>query len=303
MKVVVTGGGGFVGKRLQLLRPQWIYLSSSDVNLLSYDECLTFFKKEKPDAVVHLAAKVGGIKDNAEHPAEFFYENLTINSNVVHACYCSGVKRLLASLSTCAFPDVVNKYPFSESHFLDGPPAKTNRAYGFTKRALHIQIQSYREQYGLDYSCFCPSNLYGPEDNFHFEKSHFVAACIDKLHKAEEGNLVEMWGTGKPLRQQLFVDDLCRAIPLLLEKHHSSLPLIVAPSENLSIKEMVDLCKAIMNKEVTVKFNGRLDGQYRKDGDNKAFYNILPHFKFTSFKEGIKQTYDWYAAKSNNNRD
>lgn len=294
MKVVVTGGSGFVGKRLQLVHPEWTYASRKDVELLSYDECLNYFRKERPDAVIHLAAKVGGIKDNSDHPADFFYQNLTINSNVVHACYVAGVKRLLASLSTCAFPDVVKEYPFSEADFLDGPPAPTNRGYGFTKRALHIQIQSYRQQYGLEYSCFCPSNLYGPEDNFHSEKSHFVAAMIKKFHAASVGDTVEFWGTGKTLKQQLYVDDLCLIIPQLLEKHRSDLPLIVAPYENMSVLELIQATLPVANKNLKVTFNGKLEGQYRKDGSNSELLKLCPSFSFTPFTDGVRKTYEWY---------
>ena len=294
MKVVVTGGSGFVGKRLQLIKPDWVYLSRKDVNLLSYNDCLQYFTAEKPDAVIHLAVKVGGIKDNSEHPADFFYENIMMNSNVVHACHMAGVKRLLASLSTCAFPDVVDKYPFDESDFLAGPPAITNRAYGFTKRALHIQIQSYRHQHGAEYSCFCPSNLYGPGDNFDPDKSHLVAAIIKKLHEASAGDTVEFWGTGKTLKQQLYVDDLCQLIPDLLDKHPSEIPLIVAPHENTSVLDLITTTLPVINKDVKISFNGKLDGQYRKDGSNQALLKLCPSASFTSFKEGVSKTYMWY---------
>ena len=302
MKVIVTGGSGFVGKRLKKVKPDWIYLSSSDVNMLNHYECLDYFSREKPDAVIHLAGRVGGIKDNATHPADFFYENSTINSNVVHACYMAGVKRLLASLSTCAFPDRLGtlSYPFTEEDFLNGPPAETNRAYGFTKRALYMQIQSYRKQYGVDYSCFCPSNLYGPDDNFNIETSHFVPAMIKKIHEAKENEVVEFWGTGEPLRQQLFVDDLCKAIPELLEHHHGDIPIIVAPDENLSISKMISIFCSMINKKIEVIFNGELDGQFRKDGSNGKFKELVQGFKFTPFGEGVIKTYEWYKKSISN---
>jgi GDP-L-fucose synthase len=293
MKVVVTGGSGFVGKRLRKIRPDWIYLSSSDVNLLNREETMEAFSKLRPDAVIHLAALVGGIKDNAERPASFFDINAKINMNVVDCCLATGVPRLLASLSTCAFPDVLQSYPFDESNLLDGPPAETNLAYGFTKRMMWVHINALRKQYGVDYSCFAPSNLYGPEDNFDLETSHFVAAAIRKIHEAKDE--VEFWGTGRPLRQQLYVDDLCRAIPELLENHHSDDPVIIAPWENLSIEDMAATISSIINKEVKIRFNGKLDGQYRKDGSNVKFLKLCPNFEFTPFKEGVKKTYEWYT--------
>jgi GDP-L-fucose synthase len=298
MKVFVTGGSGFLGKRLKLHRPDWTYLSSEDVDLTDYYDIEGFLLYHKPDAVVHLAARVGGIKDNAEHPADFFSKNAQMNTNIVDACFAAGVPRLLASLSTCAFPNVVEEYPFSEENLLDGPPAPTNLAYGYTKRLLWVHIKSMREQHGVNYSCFSPSNLYGPGDHFDLESSHFVAAAIRKLHECNKS--AEFWGTGAPKRQQLYVDDLCRAIPSLLEKHDTVDPIIVAPDENLSISEMVSTIRSIIRPNADVIYNGKLDGQYRKDGSNRLFKALLPEFKFTSFEDGIQKTYEWYKESISN---
>lgn len=292
MKVLVTGGSGFVGQRLKRIKSEWEYLSSKDLDLTDYYETEGFLLYHRPDAVIHLAARVGGIKDNASHPAEFFSKNARMNTNIVDACFAAGVPRLLAALSTCAFPNTVEKYPFDELNILDGPPAETNLAYGYTKRLLWVHMKSMREQHGVNYSCFSPSNLYGPEDNFDLESSHFVAAAIRKLHEAKDS--VEFWGTGKPKRQQLFVDDLCRAIPLLLDRHNSVEPVIVAPDENLTISDMVESIKSIINPKASVSFNGSLEGQYRKDGSNGLFKTVCPDFKFTPFEDGIKETYEWY---------
>jgi GDP-L-fucose synthase len=298
MKVVVTGGSGFLGTRLQLKNPDWIYISSKDADLTRYDECVSLFKKHTPDSIIHLAAKVGGIKENSTKPAEFYDINIQINTNVLKAAYECGITRVLSCLSTCTFPDVVESYPFSEENILDGPPALTNRAYGFTKRALYTQTLAYREQYGVNYSCFCPSNLYGPNDNFDLESSHFVPALIGKLEESEDGDSLELWGTGNPKRQQLYVDDLVEIIPILLEKHNSDIPLIVAPNENFSIKEMADISRSIIGREITFTFNGSLDGQFRKDGSNEKFKELVPDFEFTSFKKGLKQTYEWFKERT-----
>jgi GDP-L-fucose synthase len=302
-KVLVTGGSGFVGKRLQKIRPQWDYVNSDDANLANMDECCELLIKYRPDAVIHLAAKVGGIKENAENPASFFLQNISMNTNIVEACYKMGVRRLLSALSTCAFPDVVSSYPFTESAILEGPPAIANLPYGFSKRALWVQTKAYREQYGLNYSTFCPSNLYGPEDNFDLESSHFVAAIVRKLHEVEDGGNVEVWGTGKPLRQQLYVDDLAHIIPELLTNHNSESPMIIAPKENLSITDLVWWTAAASQKDVSITYTGALDGQHRKDGDNTLFRKTFPEFKFTSFINGIKKTYEWYNENSIYNRN
>jgi len=292
--VVVSGGTGFIGARLKNHRPKWTYLSSRDYDLLNKEECNQMFKEHQPDAIIHLAAKVGGIKENANNQASFYYENIMINTNILECAHRNNVKRTLSSLSTCAFPDVVSKYPFLEEDLFKGPPAKTNFSYGYTKRALHVQAVSYRKQYGLNYSTFCPSNIYGPGDNFNSESSHFIPALIKKIAEAKEGDTLELWGTGTPLRQQLYIDDLVEIIPLLLEKHNSDMPIIVAPNENLSISEMANILHKNVKKNVKIVYNNRLEGQFRKDGSSKKLLKLLGGFNFTKFEDGVTKTYEWY---------
>ena len=298
MKVLVTGGTGFVGKRLQSIKPNWIYISSKDYDLVATDDCKRMYNDIQPDAVVHLAGKVGGIKANDMNPADFYYINTMINTNIVHQAKECGIKRVLSSLSTCTFPDVVPSYPLTEQDILCGPPAITNMSYGYAKRSLYIQSKAYRKQYNLDYSTFCPSNLYGPEDNFDYDSSHFVSALVRRFFEAKNGDTLEFWGSGNALRQQLFVDDLAHIIPMLLEEHHSDIPIIVAPNENLSISNMIDILRKYINKDVNIKFNSHLDGQYRKDGSNGKLLNMIGKFNFTPFKDGAKTTYNWYSAQN-----
>lgn len=293
-KVLVTGGSGFLGKRLSIHKPEWTYTSSKDCNLEDAKDVMSYLSNIKPDAIVHLAARVGGIKDNAENQASFYIQNTMMNTNIIHCAYLLGIPRVLSSLSTCAFPDIVESYPFTEEQIFDGAPAKTNFSYGYTKRALHVQTLSYRKQYGLNYSTFCPSNIYGPCDHFDTEKSHFVPALVSKLVNATGGGNVELWGTGNPKRQQLYVDDLAEIIPILLEKHNSDIPLIVAPNENLSIREMTDIANNKIEKNIKISYNGNLDGQYRKDGSNSRFLELVGEYEFTSFNDGIEKTIKWY---------
>ena len=295
-RVLVTGGSGFVGKQLQKVKPDWFYISSKDYDLTDTSQVKKMFEDyPNLDAVLHLAGIVGGIKKNAKHQADFFYKNVMMNTNVVHEAYMAGVPRLLASLSTCAFPDVVDDYPFTENDMLSGPPAPTNFSYGYTKRMLHVQIKSYRKQYGVNYSCFCPSNIYGPGDDFNIETCHFVPSLIVKTSRSR--TKLELWGTGKPMRQQLFIEDLCGLIPVLLEKHNTDIPLIVSPDENLTIDQMAQTLLKSINKEIKIVYNKQLDGQFRKDGDNTQLKNLIGDFKFTPFKEGVFRTYMWYVAK------
>jgi GDP-L-fucose synthase len=294
MVVLVTGGSGFVGSRMKLEKPIWQYLSSKECDLTKYYKVREYIGDIQPEAIIHLANKVGGIKENSTRQADFYDINTCINTNVLKAAHKAGINRVLSCLSTCAFPDVVNTYPFVEEDILSGPPAKTNFTYGYTKRALLIQTNAYRQQYGLNYSTFCPSNIYGPNDNFDLESSHFVPAMIRKIDEARDGDTVEFWGTGAPLRQQLYVDDLVKIIPFLLQNHNTDIPLIVSPSENLSIKEMVEIFLNKTSKDVKIVFNNQLDGQYRKDGSNKKFKELYGNFEFTKFEDGVIKTYEWY---------
>jgi len=295
-RVMVTGGSGFVGRRLKTFKPDWIYVSSKECDLLDYNSTREFIEFVKPDSILHLAGRVGGIKDNFENQATFYYENTMMNTNLIHAAHECGVNRVLSSLSTCAFPDVAASYPFAEEDLFSGPPAVSNFSYGYSKRGLHVQTISYREQFGLNYSTFSPSNIYGIGDHFGKEASHFVAALVHRVSEWD-GNKITFWGTGEPLRQQLYIDDLCKIIPILLSKHNSSDPLIVCPDENLSIKQMVKALIEQVNKKIKFDFNGRLDGQFRKDGSNFKLKKIIGNFNFTTFDVGVKKTYDWYMEK------
>ena len=299
MKTIVTGGSGFVGRRLGLIQPDWIYVSSKDCDLTNSAMVAEMFGDLKPAAVIHLAARVGGIKDNIENQADFFYTNTMMNTNIIHEAYNAGIKRVLSSLSTCAFPEDLQYFPFDEDQIYNGAPTITNFSYGMTKRMLHVSSCAYRNQYGMNYSTFCPSNIYGPGDNFGSNASHFVAALVHKIYNAKEGDTIEMWGTGLPLRQQLYVDDLCKIIPVLLEKHNTDVPLIVAPNENLSILEMTRTLIEQTDKNVRTLFNGDMDGQFRKDGSNERLLKLIGPFDFTTFKEGVSKTYNWYSENYN----
>ena len=296
-RVLVTGGSGFLGKNLKLEKPNWTYISSTDCDLTNKSECDYLIRDIRPDAIVHLAAKVGGIKANTESPADFYYINTLMNTNIIHCAYNNKVKRVLSSLSTCAFPNEVDEYPMTEKNLFDGPPAESNFSYGFSKRGLYVQTMAYRKQYGVNYSVFSPSNIYGPHDNFDPVTSHFVPALIRKVARAKNGDKIEVWGSGNPLRQQLYVTDLARIIPIMLYKHNSEIPLIISPNENLSIKQMTETVVKISGKDLLTFYNGKLDGQYRKDGSNKEMVNLIGEYEFTKFEEGVKKTYEWYTQQ------
>jgi len=298
MKVLVTGGTGFVGKNLQKVKPEWYYIGAEKIDLISPYSFFDYVEVMRPDAIVHLAAHVGGIKANNDYPERFFYENTMMNLNVVSSAVELSIPRVLSSLSVCAFPDTVKKYPFNEEDLHNGPPNGTNISYGYSKRSLYVHMNACRRQYNFNYSTFSPSNIFGPHDNYNPQTSHFVPALVKKMYDAKDGDTIEFWGTGKPIRQFMYVEDLVRIIPILLEKHNTDLPLIIAPYEKLSIKDMIDAMIEIANKDVKIKFNSKLDGQLRRDGDNSKFIELCGDFDFTPFKGGLRKTYEWYGRQN-----
>jgi len=296
MKVLVTGGSGFLGKRLKLVEPKWMYLSSSELDLTKKGGLYEYLKDNNIEAVINLAAKTGGIKDNVKNQSDFYYYNSIISKNVLRECYEAKISRVLSCLSTCCYPDVSDSYPMKEEQLLDGEPTETNYGYALAKRELYRQTNFYRNFYNLNYSTFTPCNLYGPEANFDDDSSHFIASLIKKIYYAKNEENIELYGSGKPTRQHLYIDDLAKIIPKLLYYHNSEIPINVAPKENLSIKQISNIAIKKINKNLNVTFNNNLDGQIRKDVDNSKLLNLLGDISFTSLEDGIKLTYDWYVG-------
>lgn len=296
--LLITGGSGLVGHALQKICPDAIYVSSKDYDLTKEKEVKAMFEKHKPSEVIHLAAKVGGIKDNIDHPADFAYQNILMNAYIIHYAYKFNVKKLIATLSNCAYPDVAKKYPMTEEEFHDDLPAPTNLTYGYTKRLLDIQIKAYRKQYGCKYCSVVPCSIYGPHDKFGESESHFLASLIKKIYYANKNNekTLKLFGTGKPLRQYIYSGDLAKILLVLLKKYNEEKPVNIAPDKNLSIKEIAEIAlKATDSTHLKIVFDKSFpDGQYRKDLSSDKLYNLIDNFEFTSLSDGIKKTYEWY---------
>lgn len=297
MNILVTGGSSMVGKHLFKIFPQANYLTSKDCDLKSFDATLNLFKKIQPHLVIHLAAKVGGILDNIKNPVDFYEDNILINTNVLKACYLSGVNNFIGILSTCIYPDKLNKnqYPIKEELLHDGPPTKTNFSYGYAKRCLEVQIRAYNEQYGTKYSSIIPCNLYSEHDHFEGDKAHFLSSLISKIHDAKINNKkhIQLFGSGKPLRQFMYAEDLAKAIVLSVNNNDSFCYNVCTP-ENKSIKEIAETALKACNAEhLKIKWDKtKPDGQFRKDASSEKFLTDYPNFKFTSLFEGIQKTYN-----------
>lgn len=300
VKTLVTGGSGLVGRYLKELMPDARYLSSKDVDLRS-DREVAQIMSEGWDHVVHLAARVGGILDNMQHPAEFIEDNLLMNTLVLKHAREHQVRGFTAILSTCIYPDVHDSYPLVEEDLHAGPPQSTNFAYAIAKRALAVQIDSYNKQYGLSYNYLIPCNLYGKYDKVDFNRSHFLTAMLGKMIEAKRVGAAQLrlLGTGKPLRQFMYAGDLAKVISRVVDEEVAE-SFNVATSENLSIRQIAEAAlEACGMESLQIEFDGTSpDGQYRKDVSNAKMMNHFPDFEFTPLKEGVRSVYDHYVQNN-----
>ena len=268
-------------------------MNSSELNLTNQSEVERFFDQEQPDYVFLAAAKVGGINANNVYRGEFLYENLMIESNVIHQSYLTGVKKLLFLGSSCIYPKMAEQ-PIQEDSLLKGPLESTNEPYAIAKIAGVKLCETYRDQYGVDFISAMPTNLYGPNDNYDLKNSHVLPALIKKFHRAKVNNLpeVEIWGTGSPLREFLHVDDLADACMFLMENYSDRKTINVGFGEDLSIKELATLIKDIIKYKGEFKFDiSKPDGTPRKLMDSSRI-NSLGWKPQISLSEGIEQIYD-----------
>mgnify|MGYP003629870172 FL=1 len=295
-KILVTGGSGLVGQHLQDILPDAIYVSSSAYDLTKMSAVKEMMIDFEPNVVIHLAARVGGIIDNINHPVDYLEENVLMNTNVLKACHESDVEKVIAILSTCIYPDVVDTYPMREEDLFNGPPTETNFSYGFAKRCMAAHIDSYRKQYDKKWSYLIPCNLYGEYDKYEEHHSHFVSALIKKIYEADDS--IELWGTGKPLRQFMYGGDLARVIKYMIDKDVVG-SFNVAPEWVHSINDLAEIGKkACLKDKLVVNYNSnKPDGQFRKDVDSSKLLSILKDFKFTSLEEGIRKVYDNFSKR------
>jgi GDP-L-fucose synthase len=298
--ILVTGGSGLVGKYLKTILPNAIYISSKDFNLTNEKEVITLFKKHKPNVVIHLAAKVGGIIDNINNPAIYLDENVLMNTLLLKYSKVYNVERFLGILSTCIYPDVSERYPLLESDLHLGPPTISNFSYGYSKRLMSIQIDSYNSQYGTKYNYIIPCNLYGENDKDDVEKSHFVTALIKKIFDAKQKKekKITLFGDGTPIRQFMHANDLANIIKKIIDEDIID-NFNIATDEIYSIKEITKIalnsCDA---NDLIVEWDvNKPNGQFRKDVSIKKMKTIIGDYKFIKLQEGIKQVYKSYYDK------
>ena len=296
--ILVTGGSGLVGQHLQDILPDATYISSTDYDLTDLQQVRDMMNEYQPTSVIHLAARVGGIVDNINYPVDYLEENVLMNTNVLKACHEFDVEKVIAILSTCVYPDVVETYPMKEEDLFNGPPTPTNFSYGFAKRCMAAHIDSYRKQYDKKWSYLIPCNLYGEYDKYEEHHSHFVSALIRKIYEAKDS--IELWGTGKPLRQFMYGGDLARVIKYMIDKDVVG-SFNVAPEWVHSINDLAEIGKkACLKEKLVVNYDStKPDGQFRKDVDSSKMLAVLKDFKFTPIGEGIKKVYDNFSKRYN----
>jgi len=297
-KLLVTGGNGLVGSSI-----------TSDVkigkqyDLRNIEETNKMFEYHKPTHVIHCAGKVGGLSANMNYKGEFFYDNIMINTNVIESARLNNVKKLVSFLSTCVFPDNI-EYPITEEKIHLGAPHFSNYPYAYAKRMADIQIRAYREQYGLEYVSVIPTNIYGPNDNFSLESGHVIPMLLHKMYKAQRDNTdFVVWGSGTPLREFIYSKDIAKLSEWALDNYNESEPIIFSNSNEISIKDLVDLLVNEFNFKGKVIFDKtKPDGQFRKPSDNSKLKLYLPNFEFTPIEEGLKETINWFIENYDKTR-
>ena len=295
MKILVTGGSGLVGKHLKDILPNANYIASKPWNLLSSNRVNDLLYVFQPDVVVHLAARVGGIMDNITYPVEYLEENTLMNTNLLRACHEHDVKRVVAMGSTCIYPDVLDEYPMKEEELFNGAPPPDNFAYAMSKRCMATHMDAYIKQYNKRWCYLIPCNMYGEYDKYEEHHSHFISALVKKIYEAKDS--VEIWGSGKPLRQFMHAEDLARVIKYMIDNDIVD-NFNVAPNFNYSIQKMTTIGLEACGKELGIDYdNTKPDGQYRKDIDSSKLLSVLKDFEFISLKSGIRRVYDNFSKR------
>jgi GDP-L-fucose synthase len=303
MKIFLAGHNGLVGSAIARnldSRPEhtWVGKRRSELNLLDKDEVFDFIKSGNFDAIILAAAKVGGIKANMDFPVEFLSENLQIQLNVINTAHKCGVERLLFLGSSCIYPKFAEQ-PIKEESLLTGTLEETNEPYALAKIAGIKLIQAYRNEYKHSWISAMPTNLYGPHDNFDLETSHVLPALIAKFHNAKitGAETVTLWGSGRPRREFLHVEDLASASVFLLENYDDSIPINIGVGIDIEIRELAELVAEITS------FNGSIvwdlsmpDGTPRKLLDVTKISELGWRPKI-AIRDGLKSTYDWYLKE------
>jgi len=296
-KILITGAKGLVGSAIPISMDNVLLVPKrSDMDLMNEQDTWSYISYHKPDSVIHCAAKVGGLAGNMNHMGEFFYENMLMTTQLIELCRQAGVKKVLSFLSTCIFPDKA-EYPLTEDQILLGPPHESNYGYAYAKRMTYIQSCAYRQQYGMNCICVVPTNIYGPRDNYDLDNGHVLPSLIHKCYLAKQ-NKTEfvVWGSGAPLREFIFSEDIGKLVLKLLEDYNEEEPIILTTGDEIPIGVVAGLVAKAMGYKGKIKFDtSKPDGQFRKPSSNAKLMALYPDFKFTPIEIGIQRAVDWFC--------
>jgi GDP-L-fucose synthase len=300
-RVVVTGGHGFLGsfvvERLRAEGCREVFVSRSrDYDLREKEQAQRLYKDTRPDIFIHLAAVVGGIGANRANPGLFFYDNAAMGLNVIEAARIAGIEKFVCAGTICAYPKFT-PVPFREETFWDGYPEETNAPYGLAKKMLLVQLQAYREQYGLNGIYLTPVNLYGPRDNFDLESSHVIPALVRKCWDAKQAGAPEItaWGTGTATREFLYVQDAAEGIVLAAEKYAKPDLVNLGSGEEISVRNLLEKIQAFSGYEGKIRWDSsKPDGQPRRCLDTSRALAEFGWRAKTSLGDGLQKTIEWY---------
>jgi GDP-L-fucose synthase len=302
-RVMVTGGAGFLGSfvvdKLKERNAAEIIVPRQATDDLRQEQVVKDrIHGAKPNVMIHLAARVGGIGANREHPAEFFYDNLMMGAHLMHYAWEAGVEKFVAVGTVCAYPKMT-PVPFKEDDLWNGYPEETNAPYGLAKKMLLVQAQAYRQQYGFNAIYLLPVNLYGPRDNFDPASSHVIPALIKKCVEAKEAGAdhIDAWGDGSPTREFLYVEDAAEGLLLAAERYEKPDPVNLGSAFEISIKDLTETIARLTGFEGEIRWDtSKPNGQPRRKLDVSRAEQEFGFRSRTSFDEGLKHTIEWYLA-------
>jgi GDP-L-fucose synthase len=297
-RVVVTGGGGFLGshlvERLEADGHDVVVARRRDYDLTRYEDAERLFEEARPELVFHLAAEVGGIGANRANPGRYWYANLVMGAHVLELSRLAGVEKLVVTGTVCAYPKLT-PVPFSEDDLWNGYPEETNAPYGVAKKSVLVGAQAYREQYGLDAIYLLPANLYGPRDNFDLETSHVIPALIRKMVDATDE--VVLWGDGSPTREFLYVDDCVEGLVLAAARYDGGEPVNLGTGVETSIRELAETIADLTGFEGELRWDTSMpNGQPRRRLDASRARELFGFEARTRLRDGLARTVDWYRS-------
>jgi GDP-L-fucose synthase len=300
-RILITGGSGMVGKAVRRIvgdDDRYVFAASKDADLSDLDETRSLFSRIRPDGVIHLASKVGGLFYNINHNADILDCNTRINLNVTKCSVEYNVKKVILVNSTCAFPNNQPDNMFTEENLHDGPVHSTNEGYGASKRISEILGRLYSNSSDTKFVTVYPCNLYGPGDNFDLSSCHVLSGLMRRCHECKESDVdMVVWGTGKPLRQFLYVDDVARLLLLVLNEFDGESMILCNSEDELSINDLATCIKGVVGfSKDYINDISKSDGLYRKTVSNKLLLANFPGFQFTPLHIGLNKTYDWFCS-------